>query len=248
AAGDVRVRWSPRLLDMGEAWPLLLAALEQAGYERIDPADPCTFDESAACMLRRDDRRVHLDAWPSYPGSEYARVELHLLPAGHQPLSRLPGKCVTPPQRARPLRVHSMGIDQDGEMHQGETRWGLRTDPGPDLDGDGVPEIYVPHPTRGHCPWDVPHDVYVMRGACGHHVGTITGTIDDQTALAPFAHGLREVETTAEWAAHDGDGPVPQHHTRTRRYRFDGARLRKVDDQESVGVCHHCGVAHCRPE
>ncbi|MCX4244025.1 hypothetical protein [Paraliomyxa miuraensis] len=242
-AGDVRVRWSAPTARLQEVGTRLQQGLVQAGYTA---SEPCELRPGEGCRLRLGDRLVVLSAGITYPGSETINVTLQLLPAGHRPLARLPGRCVVPPSRKDTVIVSASGIDQEGEARYAESRWSVDTAPGPDLDGDGVPEVYVPRESKEPCPWNVPHDVYVMRGSCGHRVGTIVGPVDDETNVAPFVKGLRAIHTSAEWAAFDGDFGVPNHHTRTRRYEFDGSKLRKRAEDEREGKCHHCGVEHCR--
>lgn len=244
-AGDVRVRWSTPSARLEDVTKRLQSGLAKVGYTS---PEPCVLHAGDACRLSLGDRLAILAAGVSYPGSESTTVSLHLLPAGHRPLERLPGRCVVPPSRERMVIVSAAGFDQEGEYRHGESRWSVSTSPGPDLDGDGVPEIYVPRASKESCPWSVPHDVYVMRGSCGHRVGTIVGLVDEQTSLAPFVKGLRTIHTTAEWSAHDGDFAVPNHHTRSRRYEFNGSKLRKESDEEQAGKCHHCGVEHCQPQ
>ena len=209
---------------------------------------PCTQPPGYSCTWIGPDRIVELSAEPGW-ADRGVDVVVHWLPAGHTPVARLPGPCVKPPQRARTIDVVSMGIDQFGERHQDSSYWRMGSDVGADLDGDGAPEIYVPHASQGRCPWDIPHDVYVMRGACGHLVGTIVGTLDDDaTRLSRFEHGLRVAHTRASWTSHVREHPDPVHHTRTWTYTFDGRRLRQTDASAGDGVCHHCGVTRCREE
>ncbi|MCA9653541.1 MAG: hypothetical protein KC501_26730 [Myxococcales bacterium] len=241
-AGDVRVVWAAPSTRIGEVGARLHEGLRRAGYEA---SKACALEASGRCELRLGDRLVLMSASVPHPASTSVNFTLHLLPDGHQPRERLPGRCVVPPQRTGMVIVSASGIDQEGEYRQTESHWSMDTSPGPDLDGDGQPELYVPRPSKQPCPWDVPHDVYVMRGACGHRVGTIVGLVDGETEIAPFVKGLRTVLTTAEWSAFDGNFGVPNQHTRTRRYEFDGKTLRVRADEEIEGKCHHCGVEHC---
>lgn len=243
-AGDVRARWSAPRARLGDVSIRLFRRLAAAGYTATVP---CTLGEGSSCALRREDRRATLSAGVSYPGGEHVNLTLHLLPANHHPIAKLPGKCVPPPVHARAVLVSAAGFDQEGNYRQAETRYAVETFFGPDLDGDGAPEVYVPHPSKGRCPWEVPHDVYVTRDGCGHRVGTIVGPITDETPIAPFVKGLRTITTEAVWAEHDGDFPEPNHHTRTRRYAFDGRRLALRADDDREGKCHHCGAVHCLP-
>jgi hypothetical protein len=188
-------------------------------------------------------RTVGIEIGPGWDeGSVGASVQW--LPPGHVPLARLPGPCVTPPERTREFEVHTGGIDQQGEFRQANSRWSLSTRPSIDLDGDGRADVLVPDAKRGDCPWEVPYDVYVMRGRCGHKLGTIVGGIDPVSFTSRFRNGLREVFTSADWASH-GDALIPEHHTRERRYVFTGRTLRQVQDITRSGRCHHCGVSSC---
>lgn len=214
-------------------------ALEANGYSL---REPCAQQPTHACAWTGHDRVVALEVAPGWrDGSVGATVQW--LPAGHRPLAHLPGPCVKPPQRTREIDVRSSGIDQQGEFRQGEAHWSLSTRPSVDLDGDGRLDVLVPHAKLGSCPWEVPHDVYVMRGACGHRLGTVVGSIEEPTFTAPFHKGLRDIHTSASWAS--GARLVPEHHTRERRYVFDGRALRLVQDLHRSGQCHHCGVSSC---
>ena len=235
---------------------------------------PCELDEATAqfsCTYRSAERLALLAIGPRTldPKSETISVSLHLLPPGHRPLDTLPGRCVTPPTRERLVLVNSSGVDQSGEHHSSSRDWRVHTHATFDLDGDGVQDMLVPAKKAGGCPWDIPMDVYIMRGECGHRVGTITGNLESATITAPFVAGLRELSTEATWADFDeapsgADDPplsestgdedlarrrrhfIPSHHTRERVYRFDGTILRLVSDHDRVGQCHHCGTSTCR--
>lgn len=227
--------------DAVAAWS---AALSASGLEA---RTPCTPSPNYACVWSKGDRVVAMSVvgGPD-PGDVSATV--HWLPTGHVPATRLPGPCVTPPEQRRALVVTSAGIDQQGEFRQARTGFELTTHESLDVDGDGTADRFVPHAKIGACPWEVPHDVYVMRGKCGHRVGTIIGNLDAETTIAPFRKGLREIHTSASWATHGAKSPIPEHHTRTRHYRFDGRRFRELSDKTSTGTCHHCGVASCSEE
>lgn len=273
-AGDHRVRLSlptAPIADLVAPWREAFAA---AGFAELEP---CAADEATstfACTYRSAERLAHLDVRQSGGSSEYLNLKMHLLPAGHAPLTDLPGRCVTPPEHSREVMVHSMGIGQDGETFSGDTRWSVSTHRTIDLDGDGRGEVLVPHKRSRECPWETPHDLYIMRGDCGHRIGTITGFITDSSAIAPFTAGLREFTTESGWADHqpmptgaDDEARrkklaaehaevkektgrayfdvIPSNHTRTRTYRFDGAKLELESDNDSVGRCHHCATSRC---
>lgn len=208
------------------------------------PREPCTDAATYACVWIGHDRLVVIAAWPdSRTTGVHAAVQW--LPVGHVATTRLPGKCVTPPIVTRTMQVSARGIDQDGESRSGSSVHEVTTRPGADIDGDAQLDVLVPHAKQGKCPWDVPHDVYVMRGECGHKVGTIVGQIDDETSMSAFRKGLRRIHTHASWADHGSKSAVPEHHTRSRVFTFDGVRLKKTSDATRTGQCHHCGVVSC---
>lgn len=215
--------------------------LTAGGYT---PREPCSQEAEYGCVWIGQGRIVAASTAVGWQG--VIQTVVHWLPVGHTAAVKLPGACVAPPRRVRKISVQSSAVDQDGEYHEGNSAWVIDTSAGADLDGDGRPELYVPHARTGACPWDIPHDVYVMRGECGHLVGTIVGLVNETTHVARFEHGLRVVHTTAEWADHGGKRPEPTHHTRTRSYTFDGRRLRQTADAARDGICHHCGVSYCR--
>jgi hypothetical protein len=243
-AGDVQVRWRVLTAELEALGPRMLAALVELGHTA---SGPCELGDGEPCLFRRDDRLVVLLARPDYSGARRATVTLQLLPAGHRPLARLPGACVVPPTREAGILVSATAIGHDGELLFDQRLWSVSTHAGTDLDGDGMPELYVPHDPKGRCPWDVPYDVYVMRGRCGHRVGTIVGPMADDTSVASFVGGLRVVTTVAEHSAYDGKFPEPNHHIRTRRYERRDGKLREVADEDREGKCHHCAVEHCSP-
>ncbi len=234
-------------------------------------ADPeaMTFE----CLYRNEQRLALLIISPrgGDPKVDPLWLSLHALPPGHRPLQALPGPCVIPPTRERRVQLQLSGVDQKGRFHQSVQERRVRTMPGFDLDGDGTSDVLVPAKpttsarTRDLCPWQIPMDVYVMRGECGHKIGTIIGNLDETTMTAPFVAGIRELSATATWAddspaATGTDDPrskrtkavnkprggiVPSHHQRTRLYRFSGQKLLMKSDHDEVGRCHHCSVTNC---
>ncbi len=110
---------------------------------------------------------------------------------------------------------------------------------------DGVGEVFVPSASRGACPWDILHDVYVMRGACGHWVGTTVGELHRETALTAFRpHEGFTTDCYASWSRLER-GAAPINHERTPRDVFNGTRLRKRSDREQTFPCHHGGIERC---
>lgn len=251
-------------------WRQALAAtgFQEQGSCTVD-AEAMTFE----CVFRNEQRLALLFIGPERgdPKIDPLSLRLHALPPGHRPTQRLPGPCVVPPTRERLVRVDSSGIDQLGEFRQASQEWLIRTMPHFDLDGDGTSDVLVPAKapkskrSRDQCPWQIPMDVYLMRGECGHKIGTIVGDLDIQTNTAPFVAGIRQLSTFSEWADysdvatgtydHRGTrkkkptksrmGGIPVRHQRERRYRFNGTKLRMKTDHDSVAQCHHCGVSHC---
>ncbi len=248
-------------------------ALAATGFQE---QGSCTADAEAMtfeCVYSNGQRLVQLLVGPerSDPKTDPLSLSLHALPPGHRPLQKLPGPCVVPPIRERLVRVQSSGIDQLGEFHQSTQDWRVRTMPHFDLDGDGTSDVLVPAAppkskrNRNQCPWQIASDVYIMRGECGHKIGTIVGNLDRQTRTAPFVAGIREISTYAEWGDYSDAatgtydhqnksakrpkkprmGGIPSHHQRERRYRFNGTTLRMKADHDSVGICHHCSVSYC---
>lgn len=238
--GDLRLEHTTHgsVAEVAKIWG---DALGDAGFT---PREPCTESEQHTCVWTGNDRIVTSSIASSWDG-QGIDVTVHWLPKRHVAKVKLPGACVTPPVSQRVITVHAAGIDQEGEYRQAETRWDMTGHRSADLDGDGVGEMLVPHDSKGTCPWDVPHDVYVMRGACGHKVGTIVGQVDHATHLSKFTKGLRVIHTSASWADHGSKSPIPEHHTRERTFAFDGRRLKATSDETRSGRCHHCGVVRC---
>ncbi len=180
-----------------------------------------------------------------------------------EPGVALSGDCVTPPEVRREIETHHQGVDQEGERHSSDRTWWVSTHAVPDLDGDGQPEMLVPTSAGGPCMWEIPKEVFIMRGDCGHPIGTVYGNVMPVAEDTTWHQGIVEVHTEAEWADYDPrptgadddasgdpppDGPniVPSHHTRHRVYRFDGTKFVQVSDTDRVGDCHHCSTTRCR--
>lgn len=129
----------------------------------------------------------------------------------------LPGTCVEPEADAR----RRLGAD----AHDGE----LRVERVVDLDGDGVPDPFVAHPSfcgSGGCVWQL----YVSRGGCAHWVGDLFGIWplprDGRT------QGLADLEV----AARNGCAGAARTESRAS---FDGARYAVTATRE----CHCPTVA-----
>ncbi len=129
------------------------------------------------------------------------------------PSKPLPGPCVDPVADARAR----LGVDADED--------GVQVERAIDLDGDGVVDPFVTHSSfcgTGGCTWHL----FVSRGACAHHVGSIFGVMP--SSRASTAHGLVDLEI----AARDGCAGMARTETRAR---FDGAEY--VQDEVRRCVC-----------
>ncbi len=133
-------------------------------------------------------------------------------PRPEPPGLALPGVCADPAADARAR----FGPD----AAEGE----LRLERAVDLDGDGVLDPFVAHPSfcgTGGCVWQL----YVERGACAHWVGSLFGIWPlPRTARS---HGLVELEIAAR------KGCAGASRTEARA-TFDGARYAVTSARE----CH----------
>ena len=160
----------------------------------------------------------------------------------------LPGPCVPVPRRefvvSRVMR-QSSPVDHEYPAESSDNV-GMSTHATLDVDGDGVQDMAVPEPVAQDCPTDGHYGLYVMRGECGHHVGTLVGRIDPKGDAKAGAGRLPELTTTVEY----GEQPDPREpavlRTDRRTYRFEGAAYREVSRTSSSAVCHHCGQVSCR--
>ncbi|HEX5503429.1 MAG TPA: hypothetical protein VFW96_12460 [Thermomicrobiales bacterium] len=122
----------------------------------------------------------------------------------------LPGPCVPVPRVRN--EVHS---------RDGAARWVVETHTVPDLDldGHGSPVVLVPAADPDLYPDTLRWTLYIMRGECGHAVGTIDG-LDDPALEAGESHGLRNLSTLRP------SGPGPRGALVLTPYTFDGRRYR----------------------
>lgn len=93
-----------------------------------------------------------------------------------------------------------------------------------DLDGDGAMDTFV-KPGWG-CGDACKRSVYVMRGHCGHYVGTFP-SIDRYEALETKSNGLRDLSTRPR--QHEDDGEL---HCYQVVFKFDGKLYQKSKQRE----------------
>jgi len=126
------------------------------------------------------------------------------------PLVVLPGPCVVP---------------ATWMARQEEAEYGLRRADEVDFDGDGRADMALGVESRcgvhtGNCQWYL----FVMRGRCGHFVGTAEGYIE---VAATRSAGLFDLES--DWNM--GCAGLDRVQT---RYRFDGSEYKAAESRE----CH----------
>jgi hypothetical protein len=165
-----------------------------------------------------------------------------------RPTSRTPpGRCVAIPAPVWTATVHASGVDQEGELFRSTINWRLTTTRLLDVDGDGVLDALVPDHGKRQCPDEGTWDVYVVRGGCGHAMGTIgPGWPGLDAALVPLDRsGYRPITTVGEHADHGKKGPIPEMVTRTTVARVVGKAYRRGTTRTRTGICHHCAVSYC---
>ena len=138
--------------------------------------------------------------------------------AGAARTVRLPGACIDPKTHA------SKTIDK------GKYPDSLYTDvPGVDLDGDGVDDAVI---FGGATNITSTHHLYVLRGKCGHYVGTLHTAASGLAPTTDVNAGLFDLE---------GESACQRHccTAGTRfRYRFDGRVYR---EQGTTPITRSCG-------
>jgi hypothetical protein len=233
----VEIARSQGRLDLSAARQEMTDAFTAASLRVVDAGEP-TGD---IAMTVQDPRGVRALITL---GSTRGGIFLIARPA--QP--HLPGECVRIPRRKWTVVVQSSGIDQQGEHRSATTNWELTTSRFVDLDGDGILDAFVPLHGRGQCPEEGMWDVYVMRGACGHRVGTIgPGWLAPDTMSAALDRsGFRPLTMVSE---HVRMGtrppPIPEMLTTTTAYRYGEQGYAKQKADVRSGVCHHCSVSSC---
>jgi hypothetical protein len=157
-----------------------------------------------------------------------------------------PGACVAPPQPVWTATVHAGGVNQDGEYNSRDISWRLTTARLLDVDGDAILDAFVPQHGPRSCPEDGAWDVYVMRGTCGHAMGTIgPGWFGQGAQLVPLdLSGYRPITTESQRSQH-GKRHIPEMVTKTTVHKVKRKAYRVRSTKTRTGVCHHCAVWHC---
>ena len=145
----------------------------------------------------------------------------------------LPGPCVAVPEVEFQVVMNH---------ERGASTYPFRTTFDIDLDGDGVLDARVPLAKDVSCPGDVREALYVMRGACGHRVGTV-GPWQIATLLiervSPPTTGLKDVHTSTG-AVLDGK------RTDIRRvFTFEGGTYREATVEAKDFPCPDCKSRTC---
>jgi hypothetical protein len=157
---------------------------------------------------------------------------------------RAPGRCVAIPNVIHAIRSQGHAIGQDGELHESDRRVSVGTSHAVDVDGDGIPDVLVPAAgSKGECFEQLHWRVFVVRGTCGHELGTIGPgwvTVDG----ARDASGFHPLRATSDSTSPGTDG-IPEMTTHTTRFAVRGGVYVKVDSNAQTGRCHHCALWSC---
>jgi hypothetical protein len=221
--------------ELEAAWGGWLAAAGAAGWQVADRHGGGTTGWHAASLFASSPDGPR--AWIVLSGGgERALTGIWTdAPAlGERSVAAPPGECVPVPQRSFRIRIEA---NDSTAPPSPMPYWGFVTLWQWDFDGDGTLDAIVPETEGASCPSSVKHTIYLVRGDCGHLVGTVQGDID-YVALrraAPGEHGLPDVVATVEeinpWPGPGGMGASEVHTTR-RTYRFDGTSYAVVDTDE----------------
>jgi hypothetical protein len=117
-----------------------------------------------------------------------------------------------------------------------------------ELDGDGVLDRAVPSLVPGDCPHQVVYTLYVLRGACGHEVGSVVGFPE----VAGSDPGMRPLRSTRSWAVitdparAPGPTNVATHHEVVATWSASDGRYVEGPSETRSGICHHCAISRCR--
>ncbi len=132
--------------------------------------------------------------------------------AGGEKVS-LPGDCVDPLI--------------DGDLHDSSRPFDKHVQydvTGDDMDADGDRDVIVK--PGWNCGESCKRSIYVMRGKCGHYVGTFTST-ERFEFTAEKSHGLNDLSARPKRVEDDGEV-----HCRNVVYRFDGKQYQPNKTRE----------------
>lgn len=167
---------------------------------------------------------------------------------GFGQVSAPPGACVAIPRPTFHVhRVRRQSSPPDPAYpYEHEDTVGFGTSDGPDVDGDGTADVFVPEPAAGDCTSTMHVAIYLTisqpGGSCGHRLGVIEG----RAVLASGrSHGLFDLETASEETIQDDPRVPAARRTHHRRYCFDGTTYREVAHTTTDAVCHHCSLESC---
>ncbi len=256
--GDIRVEHHVATRDIRGVARVWRKALKEAGYLETQPCREA--NNLITCIVERRDavgvRRGRFEARIYPQADDFVAVSMQLYPVAHVALDAPPGACVIPPTTAFGFRMEVEARDEDAEPFRYVT--GLEIGPIEpiDLDGDGELDRFVPRKNAGKCPRDLIYDVYLMRGECGHLIGSLSGELRDDSHISKLSHGVRTLYTEERWGTykrgsklggeeHDRVFQPRLSHHRVRQYRFDGTKLRMSSDKDKVEPCRMCSVASC---
>jgi hypothetical protein len=126
---------------------------------------------------------------------------------------KLPGDCVDPLS--------------DGDRHDATKPFDKRVQldvRNEDLDGDGVTDVFVK--PGWACGESCNRSAYVIRGTCGHYVGTFPST-DRFETLDTKTNGLKDLSTRPKRQEEDG-----QVHCYNVIWKFDGTEYKRAKKRE----------------
>lgn len=157
----------------------------------------------------------------------------------------VPGPCVPIPQVTYDVDVEAHGIDTTGKDFAGSTHVTLATRFDLDLDGDGIDDALVPVAVPHACPESVEWRVMIVRGTCGHDVGTVSpGRVTLIGDGKPDGSGFAPLLTDAQITKYGKRG-VPEVTSWTRTFAVDNGAYQQTSQTRSGGECPHCGVSRC---
>lgn len=203
------------------AWTDVLTNLRTAGWEFVDHRASGRVWSVSACHPDCDARRFYAVA-RELRGTTVGVVVRVIEPGEFNRRVRLPGECVRVAighrdaghRSASYMPIFSVDLDRDGRLDA----FVPRPRPAQDVEvlAHGL-EHGIAAISGGAVVWDA----YVMRGACGHRVGTFDAVPDEEHFAPPGRRGL--IDLRAPVFDKDEEGDVRRV---SRAYWFDGQRYR----------------------